>query len=126
MTQDLTSGNNVINLNNCLAYGKFNQTNGQPEENVQGNNQGDDGSEYDSPVDTDVTAETAPPPLPEYEQPECPTEGYLWQPGYWAFSPIRGGYYWVPGVWVAPPTVGYLWTPPYWGDGWAADSAPEP
>lgn len=112
---EVVQGNNVINLNNCLAYGKFNQANGQPEENVQGNNQGDDGSEYDSPVDTDVAAETAPPPLPEYEQPQCPTEGYLWQPGYWAFSPIRGGYYWVPGVWVAPPTVGYLWTPPYWG-----------
>ncbi|HTK21983.1 MAG TPA: YXWGXW repeat-containing protein [Mucilaginibacter sp.] len=111
---EVVRGNNVINMNNCLAYGKFNQGNGQPEENVQGN-QGDDGSEYDSAVDTDVSAETAPPPLPEYEQPECPTEGYLWQPGYWAFSPIRGGYYWVPGVWVAPPTVGYLWTPPYWG-----------
>jgi hypothetical protein len=112
---EVVQGNNVINLNNCLAYGKFNQGNSQPEENAQGDNQGDNGSEYDSPVDTDVTAETAPPPLPEYEQPECPTEGYLWQPGYWAFSPVRGGYYWVPGVWVAPPTVGYLWTPPYWG-----------
>ncbi|HEY9003290.1 MAG TPA: hypothetical protein VIM89_18180 [Mucilaginibacter sp.] len=112
---EVVQGNNVINMNNCLAYGKFNQANGQPEENVQGDNQGDDGSEYDTAVDTDVTAETAPPPLPEYEQPECPTDGYLWQPGYWAFSPVRGGYYWVPGVWVAPPTVGYLWTPPYWG-----------
>jgi len=111
---EVVQGNNVINMNNCLAYGKFNQANSQPEENVQGN-QGDDGSEYDSAVDTDVSAETAPPPLPEYEQPECPTDGYLWQPGYWAFSPVRGGYYWVPGVWVAPPTVGYLWTPPYWG-----------
>jgi hypothetical protein len=112
---EVVQGNNVINMNNCLAYGKFNQANGQPDQNVQGGNQGDDGSEYDGPVDTDVQAETAPPPLPEYEQPECPTDGYLWQPGYWAFSPVRGGYYWVPGVWVAPPTVGYLWTPPYWG-----------
>lgn len=110
-------GNNVSNLNNCLAYGKFNMPdNGQQDANAQqGDNQGDDGSEYDSPVDTAATADVAPPALPEYEQPECPQEGYLWQPGYWAFAPVRGGYYWVPGVWVAPPTAGYLWTPPYWG-----------
>ncbi len=55
----------------------------------------------------------APPALPVYTQPICPGDGYLWNPGYWAYSP--GGYYWVPGVWVQPPTVGVLWTPPYWG-----------
>ena len=55
----------------------------------------------------------APPALPVYVQPVCPGEGYLWNPGYWAYSPA--GYYWVPGVWVQPPTVGVLWTPPYWG-----------
>jgi len=112
---ELVQGNNVINLNNCLAYGKFNFANAQPTVNAPGDNQGGDGSEYDSPVDTEVSAEVAPPPLPEYQQPECPEEGYLWQPGYWAYSPMRNDYYWVPGVWVAPPTVGYLWTPPYWG-----------
>ena len=57
---------------------------------------------------------TAPPEMPVYEQPLCPTEGYLWTPGYWAYSFI-GGYYWVPGVWVSPPHPGYLWTPGYWG-----------
>jgi hypothetical protein len=55
----------------------------------------------------------APPALPVYVQPVAPAEGYLWNPGYWAYGP--GGYYWVPGVWVQPPTVGVLWTPPYWG-----------
>ena len=55
----------------------------------------------------------APPALPVYVQPVCPGDGYLWNPGYWAYGPE--GYYWVPGVWVQPPTVGYLWTPPYWG-----------
>ncbi len=55
----------------------------------------------------------APPALPVYVQPVCPQEGYLWNPGYWAYGPE--GYYWVPGVWVQPPTVGVLWTPPYWG-----------
>jgi hypothetical protein len=55
----------------------------------------------------------APPALPVYAQPVCPGDGYLWNPGYWAYSPA--GYYWVPGVWVQPPTVGVLWTPPYWG-----------
>ena len=56
----------------------------------------------------------APPILPVYVQPLCPGDGYLWTPGYWAYTP-DGGYYWVPGVWVQPPTVGFLWTPGYWG-----------
>ena len=55
----------------------------------------------------------APPALPVYSQPLCPGDGYLWNPGYWAYGPE--GYYWVPGVWVQPPSVGLLWTPPYWG-----------
>ena len=55
----------------------------------------------------------APPALPVYVQPICPGDGYLWNPGYWAYAP--SGYYWVPGVWVMPPRVGVLWTPPYWG-----------
>lgn len=55
----------------------------------------------------------APPALPVYTQPICPGDGYLWTPGYWAYSPA--GYYWVPGVWVQPPSYGLLWTPPYWG-----------
>jgi hypothetical protein len=64
-----------------------------------------------------VSIAVAPPVLPVYEQPLCPTEGYLWTPGYWAYGPV--GYYWVPGVWVAPPQPGFLWTPGYWafGDG---------
>src|ERR1700736_3693516 len=63
-------------------------------------------------VDIEVHAIEAPPPLPNYEQPPCPEEGYLWTPGYWAWS---GGYYWVPGTWAQPPRVGVLWTPGYWG-----------
>ncbi len=55
----------------------------------------------------------APPPIPVYEQPLCPTEGYLWTPGYWGYA--DSDYYWVPGVWVPPPGVGVLWTPGYWG-----------
>src|SRR5579871_3988347 len=64
-------------------------------------------------VEADVQASEPPPPLPQYEQPACPVEGYLWTPGYWAWG--VGGYYWVPGTWVAPPHVGLLWTPGYWG-----------
>ncbi len=60
-----------------------------------------------------IQASEAPPPLPDYDQPPCPEDGYIWTPGYWAFA--QGGYYWVPGTWVAPPQVGYLWTPGYWG-----------
>ncbi len=62
-----------------------------------------------------VSIRVAPPAIPVYEQPPCPTEGYLWTPGYWSYG--AAGYYWVPGVWVAPPRVGLLWTPGYWGWG---------
>jgi hypothetical protein len=60
-----------------------------------------------------VSVRIAPPALPVYVQPVCPTPGYLWTPGYWAYGPA--GYYWVQGVWVAPPSPGLLWTPGYWG-----------
>ena len=68
-----------------------------------------------------IAIHTAPPPLPVYVQPPCPTSGFLWTPGYWSYAPE--GYYWVPGVWVAPPQIGFLWTPGYWsfaggGYGW--------
>jgi hypothetical protein len=50
--------------------------------------------------------------LPDYEQPPCPEDGYLWTPGYWHWT--GSDYYWVPGTWVQPPRVGVLWTPGYW------------
>jgi WXXGXW repeat (2 copies) len=55
-----------------------------------------------------------PPPLPVYEQPICPGDGYLWTPGYWAWDSDYDDYYWVPGTWILAPEVGYFWTPPYW------------
>jgi hypothetical protein len=60
-----------------------------------------------------------PPPLPVYEQPICPGDGYLWTPGYWAYDYDIDDYYWVPGTWVMAPEVGFLWTPAYWG--WGGD-----
>jgi hypothetical protein len=60
-----------------------------------------------------VKSQEAPPALPTYVQPPCPGDGYLWNPGYWAWG--TGGYYWVAGVWVMPPGAGMLWTPGYWG-----------
>jgi YXWGXW repeat-containing protein len=66
-------------------------------------------------VGVGISVHIAPPAIPVYVQPPCPTEGYLWTPGYWAYG--DDGYYWVPGVWVAPPRVGLLWTPGYWGWG---------
>jgi len=68
----------------------------------------------DAQVSVGISVRIAPPSLPVYVQPECPVDGWLWQPGYWAYDP-DGGYYWVPGVWVAPPEPGLLWTPCYWG-----------
>ena len=64
-------------------------------------------------VDVGLSINIAPPVIPDYQQPPCPGDGYLWTPGYWAYS--DSGYYWVPGVWVYPPTIGVLWTPGYWG-----------
>jgi hypothetical protein len=61
----------------------------------------------------------APPPLPVYEQPLCPGDGYIWTPGYWAYGDDFDDYYWVPGTWVLAPEVGFLWTPGYWG--WGGD-----
>jgi hypothetical protein len=63
-----------------------------------------------------ISVNFGPPPLPVYEQPICPADGYLWTPGYWAYDD-DDGYYWVPGTWVEPPEVGFLWTPGYWGWG---------
>ena len=62
-----------------------------------------------------ISIRVAPPVLPVYTQPPCPTPGFLWTPGYWGFG--TSGYYWVPGVWIAPPQPGFLWTPGYWGFG---------
>jgi len=59
-----------------------------------------------------VSVTVAPPPLPIYTQPPIPAPGYVWVPGYWAWSP--SGYYWVPGTWVLPPAIGLLWTPGWW------------
>lgn len=64
-------------------------------------------------VEAAVSVRVAPPPLPEYDQPPCPGDGYLWTPGYWRWS--EADYFWVPGTWVLPPAVGVLWTPGYWG-----------
>jgi hypothetical protein len=60
------------------------------------------------------TARIAPPPLPEYEQPEAPGDGYIWTPGYWSWDDQAQDYFWVPGTWVMPPEAGLLWTPGYW------------
>ena len=69
---------------------------------------------YDqSAAEVELRANEAPPPLPEYEQPPCPEDGYLWTPGYWGYG--GGGYFWVPGTWAQPPRIGVLWTPGYWG-----------
>ena len=64
-----------------------------------------------------ISISFAPPPLPVYEQPLCPGDGYLWTPGYWGYSNDFDDYYWVPGTWVMAPEVGFLWTPAYWGWG---------
>jgi hypothetical protein len=56
---------------------------------------------------------SAPPLLPDYQQPPVPAQNEIWTPGYWAMGPA--GYYWVPGTWVQAPQQGFQWTPGYWG-----------
>src|SRR5579859_3236737 len=64
-------------------------------------------------VSVGVSVGVAPPHLPVYVQPPIPGDGYIWTPGYWAWS--DDDYYWVPGTWVLPPAIVFLWTPPWWG-----------
>src|ERR1700733_12115660 len=33
-----------------------------------------------------VQATEPPPPLPDYSQPPCPGDNYLWTPGYWSYT----------------------------------------
>jgi len=61
-----------------------------------------------------ISVNIAPPALVSYNQPMCPGDGYMWIPGYWAYSP-ETGYYWIPGYWTMPPEPGLYWTPGYWG-----------
>jgi hypothetical protein len=72
----------------------------------------DSADESDYGIAPDETAPDPPPPLPDYDQPPCPGDGYLWTPGYWDYAST--GYYWVPGAWVEAPYQGALWTPGYW------------
>mgnify|MGYP001554751574 CR=1 FL=1 len=42
-------------------------------------------------VSVGLSINIAPPVIPTYVQPECPVDGYIWTPGYWAYGP--DGYY---------------------------------
>ncbi|HEX5340145.1 MAG TPA: hypothetical protein VFX47_04640 [Gammaproteobacteria bacterium] len=64
-------------------------------------------------VGVGISVNFGPPLLPYYPQPICPGIGFIWTPGYWAYS--NDGYFWVPGTWVLAPAVGLLWTPGWWG-----------
>lgn len=68
-----------------------------------------------SPGQAALVVRVGPPPLPDYDQPICPGESYIWTPGYWAWDPDEEEHYWVPGTWVVAPEPGLLWTPGYWG-----------
>ena len=65
-------------------------------------------------VSISVTVDVAPPPLPIYEQPPIPGDGYFWVPGYWAWDQAQADYYWVPATWALAPEPDLLWTPGYW------------
>src|SRR5580658_11350021 len=108
-SQDPAAAANLAPSSETQAADSNNQ---QDASSPEGGYDGDDGDDtsYGQPV---LQAQDAPPPLPEYSQPDCPGDGYLWTPGYWSYAPQ--GYYWVPGAWARPPETAYLWTPGYWG-----------
>jgi len=55
---------------------------GYPDQSDQyGGDQDDDPAYYDNYDQPVEYAQEAPPPLPQYEQPVCPGEGYIWTPG---------------------------------------------
>ena len=96
---------------NTAPNGPSYTTQAPPAQSAAPNQPANEYGEYgEQPAETSTQA---PPPLPDYEQPPPPADGYIWTPGYWAWGP--GGYYWVPGAWVEPPYAGALWTPGYWG-----------
>jgi hypothetical protein len=73
------------------------------------------------------TADQPPPPLPEYDQPQAPGDGYLWTPGYWAWGPVAitgcpaRGFRLPTRALSGPPATGatrnnrYGFYPGYWG-----------
>ena len=77
------------------------------------------GAPPNSRAQVGVMITVGPPPLPIYEQPLCPGDGYIWTPGYWAYSDDFDDYYWVPGTWILAPEVGFFWTPGFWS--WGGD-----
>ncbi|MGA8090248.1 MAG: hypothetical protein WCA10_23450, partial [Terracidiphilus sp.] len=83
-----------------------------PSANDSGQYPQDQSGDYDSDDQPVEYATQPPPPLPEYDQPPCSGDDYIWTPGYWYWAP--DGYYWVPGAWVYAPYQGALWTPGYW------------
>ncbi|MGN6641134.1 MAG: hypothetical protein ACTHJ8_19635, partial [Mucilaginibacter sp.] len=117
-------GQNQVNLDNCQTYSRFNSEQGSvPDLSLNNSSQSDLSVDQatadmqaglDTLTDEEISTDVEPPALPDYDQPPCPADGYLWQPGYWAYSVSANDYYWVPGVWVAPPRPDLYWTPGYW------------
>ncbi len=119
-TQDTASDPAAANLppvadnSNAPQYAS-NAGSGYQQSGYQEGASGQDQSSYDPGYgeQPEYTDAQPPPPLPDYDQPPAPGDGYIWTPGYWAWS--QDGYYWVPGAWVEAPYEGALWTPGYWG-----------
>jgi hypothetical protein len=113
-SQDPTSANIVPISNTSAASAPQDSSAGYSDEGAPA---ASSDQQYDNdPGYGEQVADTAPeppPPLPTYDQPDCPGDDYLWTPGYWDYA--SDGYYWVPGAWVEAPYEGALWTPGYWG-----------
>src|SRR5439155_17044311 len=55
-----------------------------------------------------------PPALKTEVVPDRPSEGMIWQPGYYSYDATLGQYTWVEGKWVNPPSSNLMWVPPHY------------
>jgi len=62
-------------------------------------------------IAVEVSVDVPPPPLPYYEQPPIPAEGYIWAPGYWGWN---GGWVWIGGRYVVRPRPTAVWMDGHW------------
>jgi len=81
--------------NEAITSAQTASPNDQPPADDQAVDQGYAAVDNSNDVDYDdatAQADQAPPPLPDYDQPPLPGDGYIWTPGYWAWAPA--GYFW--------------------------------
>src|SRR5580658_1103284 len=89
--QDPAAAANLVPASAPVA-GASNQP--EPSDSDNDSDADDQDASYGQPA---LQAPDPPPELPEYSQPDCPGDGYLWTPRYWGF--VGGRYHYHYGFW---------------------------